>query len=84
MADETNEEPDRSLVEFAAEVRQVGAEIVAALEQGRFEQAKALANYLCMAAALIEQAGAEVVDVDPYDLARLKVFREDQTPEGED
>ena len=43
MADETNEEPDSSLVEFAAEVRQVGAEIVATVEQGRFEQAKALA-----------------------------------------
>jgi len=32
---------------------------------------------------LIEQAGEEVADVDPYDPARLKAFREDGTPEGE-
>jgi len=84
MAQDTNEgQPDSDLVEFAAEVRQAGAEIVAAVEQGHLEQVKALATYLCMAEALIEQAGAEMVEVDPYDLARLKVFREGETPEEE-
>ena len=79
MAEDTDaEQPDRDdLVEFAAEVRQVSAEIIAAVEAGHPEQAKELAIYLCMAAALIEQAGVEeVVEVDPYDLSKLKVFQD--------
>jgi hypothetical protein len=84
MAKDTYEEPNSDLVKFAAVVRQVGAEIVAAVEQGRFDQAKELATYLCMAAALIEQAGEEVVEVDPYDLARLKVsFHEGDSKTGD-
>jgi hypothetical protein len=75
MADDATEEQpaESALVEFAAEVRQVGAEIVAAAEQGRLDQVKALATYLCMAAALIEQAGQETVEIDPYDMSRLRV-----------
>ena len=84
MAEDTNEEPNSDLVKFAAEVRQVGAEIVAAVEQGRFDQAKELATFLCMAAALVEQAGEEVVEVDPYDLAKLKVSLHDSDLETVD
>ncbi len=86
MADDATEEQpaDSDLVEFAAEVRQVGAEIVAAAEQGRIDQVKALATYLCMAAALIEQAGSETVEIDPYDLARLKVSLHDGDSETGD
>ncbi len=85
MADDTNEEPpDSDLVEFAAEVRLIGAEIIAAVDGGHLDQVKALATYLCMAAALIEQAGSETVEIDPYDLARLKFFRDGGTSELED
>jgi hypothetical protein len=85
MADDTNEEPLGSdLVEFAAEVRQIGAEIIAAVDSGHLDQVKALTTYLCMAATLIEQAGSETDEIDPYDLARLKFFRDSGTSAPED
>jgi hypothetical protein len=86
MADDASEEQrrDEDLVEFAAEVRQVGMDILTALEEGRFDQVKALATYLCMAATLVEQAGSETVEIDPYDLAKLKVSLHDGDSEHGD
>ena len=82
MSEDNEEPPDDNLVAFAAEVRHVGAEIIAAVEAGDLDQAKALAAYLCMAAALIEQAGTESEELDPYDLARLKLYRDDGASES--
>jgi hypothetical protein len=85
MTDDNNQEPqDTDLMEFAAEVRQVGMDILAAAEAGRLDQVKALATYLCMAATLVEQAGSETVEIDPYDLAKLKVSLHDGDSEHGD